>query len=157
MKYKWNFASHISVALISGVVGAYTSYKTTENSVELERLKINSAQLSAEQAHFSQRCEEISSLYSRMTLGVQTLYSSGSSSDIGPTLEKFSKLRSEAQYAESFFGPKARDAYDEMEVHVKNTDSKNPADKLVPYIVGLKEELKSCNRPGSFPKAKSEA
>jgi hypothetical protein len=95
MKYKWNFASYIGVALISGLVGAYTSYKTTENNVELERLKIESAQLSAERAHFNQRCEEMSSLYNRMTLGMQTLYSGGNSSDIGPILEKFAKLRSE--------------------------------------------------------------
>lgn len=157
MKYKWMFASHIGVALISGALSAYTTHKTTENNVELERLKMKSEQLSAERSHFIQRCEEMSSLYNSMTLGMQTLYSDGGSSDIGPTLEKFARLRSEVQYAESFFGENARRVRDRMLEYVENDESRGPEEKLVPFIVGLEEELKSCNGPNSFPKTEPDA
>ncbi|WP_445619920.1 hypothetical protein ACUN8C_14750 [Kushneria sp. Sum13] len=144
MSNRWGFATHVGAALIAAVVSAYATYKTTENNVELENLKIESERLQEERDSFRERCEELKALHQDISLGLQAIYLDDAGED--SLAMKLARLRSQAVYAQSFFGEKARDIKKRAEIEVKEKKEGNPVHDLAPYVMGLGEELKSCNQ-----------
>jgi hypothetical protein len=142
--------------LISALAAISTTLFSNWNTVELEKLKIESKELEIRRAHFDKRCSSMNALLKEMTLNMQNLYYGNESGKIDKTLDRISILRSNATLAKSYFGDNATNLYaygmKDIEERKSKGESVSPEAALAVSITALSEELKSCNSPEVFPK-----
>lgn len=159
MKAPLTAITAIVSTLISSLAAISTTLFSNWNSTQLETLKIQASDTQAKRDHFYSRCSAMNLLYKDMTLTMQNLYNGNTPGNIESTLEKFAKLRSDSSIAESYFGAKAQQVSEKYQAHLdakkSNNQKHSPEEDLIPAIIGLAEELKTCNGPTSFPESKT--